>query len=333
MPYLTERLVADTAPRPRDFFLWDTEVRGFGVKLSRTGRKSFVLQWRGEAPNQTHRRKLADVDEIGVDKARELAAQLKAELAGKALAARPAEARPDASKPGAAEPGAAEDEAPGALDYSPQDVSNWLDGTVEFSGKGMRSRASVTRNQILDAACLAFLDQGYDANLDQIAADAGVAKPTIYKYFGDKHGLFRQTIAEMIRRVTPGIVVPSDAGIRETMQTVGMAFLKVLVSEPSLSFFRLAIGDMRQFPELNEEAHRRVTVGLTRLLADYIRTLIASGAVRPVDADAIAEAFLTAVVGFARTRRLLGVNDRAEADELRYAETVIDFFVAGLEPD
>ena len=43
---LTKSVVDRSIPRPRDYFLWDTELKGFGVKISKGGRKSYVCKYR-----------------------------------------------------------------------------------------------------------------------------------------------------------------------------------------------------------------------------------------------------------------------------------------------
>src|SRR3546814_12338908 len=50
---------------------------------------------------------------------------------------------------------------------------------------------------ILDAARRLFTSQGFDGtSMDQIAAGAGVSKPTVYSHYGDKETLF----AAVVRR-------------------------------------------------------------------------------------------------------------------------------------
>ncbi len=47
MPKLTKRVVDAAVLGPAgDQFLWDTEVKGFGLKVSRAGGKTYVLQYR-----------------------------------------------------------------------------------------------------------------------------------------------------------------------------------------------------------------------------------------------------------------------------------------------
>ncbi|MFG1221695.1 tyrosine-type recombinase/integrase [Xanthobacter wiegelii] len=46
MPKLTKRVVDATAPTDKDVFLWDDDVKGFGLKVTPSGGKSYVLQYR-----------------------------------------------------------------------------------------------------------------------------------------------------------------------------------------------------------------------------------------------------------------------------------------------
>ena len=42
MPKLTKKLVDAVDPSDADTFLWDAEVKGFGLKISPAGRKTYV---------------------------------------------------------------------------------------------------------------------------------------------------------------------------------------------------------------------------------------------------------------------------------------------------
>ena len=43
---ITKTLVDKTQPVGRDYFIWDSDLKGFGLKVSRNGRKSYVCQYR-----------------------------------------------------------------------------------------------------------------------------------------------------------------------------------------------------------------------------------------------------------------------------------------------
>ncbi|GAA2158340.1 TetR/AcrR family transcriptional regulator [Actinomadura napierensis] len=68
------------------------------------------------------------------------------------------------------------------------------DGPHAASG-GTAREGGARRAAILDAASRLFADRPYDAlSIDDIAAEAGVAKGLIYYYFGSKRGLFLAVI-------------------------------------------------------------------------------------------------------------------------------------------
>ncbi len=63
----------------------------------------------------------------------------------------------------------------------------------------MSKHSPVTRAQILRAALKHFANAGYAAtSVQQIVGDAGVSKPALYYYFGDKAGLFEALVNEAL---------------------------------------------------------------------------------------------------------------------------------------
>jgi len=75
MPKLTKRLVDAAAPASPgiESFVWDTEVKGFGVRIKPTGQKSFVLKYR--VATKTRRYTISKVGSpYTVEQARQIAA-------------------------------------------------------------------------------------------------------------------------------------------------------------------------------------------------------------------------------------------------------------------
>lgn len=77
MPKLTKRLIDAAAadPEGREFFLWDSEVKGFGLRVKPSGGKSFILKYR--IGTQTKRHTICKVgNPYTVDEARDVARDL-----------------------------------------------------------------------------------------------------------------------------------------------------------------------------------------------------------------------------------------------------------------
>ena len=67
------------------------------------------------------------------------------------------------------------------------------------------------RQKILDQALRLFADRGYDAvGVQEIAEAAGVTKPTLYHYFGSKHGLLESLLAEYFQRLNQALAAAAD---------------------------------------------------------------------------------------------------------------------------
>ncbi|MCR9056078.1 MAG: site-specific integrase [Rhodobacteraceae bacterium] len=73
MPKLTKRLVDALQQNPnRDQFIWDTEVRGFGIRVKPSGTKTFLIQYRN-SERRTRRFVIGQFGVLTVETARDFA--------------------------------------------------------------------------------------------------------------------------------------------------------------------------------------------------------------------------------------------------------------------
>ena len=77
---LTKRLVESITPAEKDSFVWDTELKGFGVKVSPKGKRIYILQT--YITGQLKRITLGVHGPITCDQARQEAARLIGQIAG-----------------------------------------------------------------------------------------------------------------------------------------------------------------------------------------------------------------------------------------------------------
>jgi AcrR family transcriptional regulator len=61
------------------------------------------------------------------------------------------------------------------------------------------SRIAKRRAELVEAAIRAIRRKGPDASMDEMAAEAGITKPIIYRHFGDKAGLYREIADSYVR--------------------------------------------------------------------------------------------------------------------------------------
>jgi integrase len=90
MPHLTKRVVDALAPSKTKtgYFVWDDEIKGFGVRVMPSGRKTFLVQYR--TGGRTQRYKLGVYGHVTADQAREHAKRILGDVAS---SENPADAR------------------------------------------------------------------------------------------------------------------------------------------------------------------------------------------------------------------------------------------------
>lgn len=79
MTKITKRLVDSATAQDKDYFIWDSEVAGFGLRVFRTGRKSYLIQYRNGG--RTRRMTIGAHGVLTPDEARKEARSLLVDVA------------------------------------------------------------------------------------------------------------------------------------------------------------------------------------------------------------------------------------------------------------
>ncbi len=114
-----------------------------------------------------------------------------------------------------------------------------------------RPKDLAKRAAILDAAARMFTRLGFEgASMDQIAAEAGVSKLTVYSHFGDKEALFGEAARLVCDSLMPDDLFVADpsAPLRSQLAGIARAFFAMITSEEALATHRMMMtpgGDER----------------------------------------------------------------------------------------
>lgn len=193
------------------------------------------------------------------------------------------------------------------------------------------------RRQILDAAAKVFRGLGYDgASMNDVAAEAGVSKPTLYSYFQSKDGLF-EAIVDDLRANRPEKIVgldPADPDIAGQLTRYGRALARLILAPENIAVLRMVMGAAERFPAVGERffatgpalGHRRVKA--------YLEAKVADGALTVADTDTAAWHFIDLIQSPHGRFALMGLVHRPAPEELdRSVARAVSMFLDGFRAD
>ncbi|MEW6640105.1 MAG: TetR/AcrR family transcriptional regulator [Pseudomonadota bacterium] len=154
------------------------------------------------------------------------------------------------------------------------------------SGDGASARAARAqerRDAILAAALDAFVERGFAATrLEDIAAQAGVAKGTIYLHFADKEALFQELVRSHIGPLIAQLATPpaGDGSVRAMVEAFASTFVREVAGTRRGDIVRLIISEGARFPQLSEFYYREVVSRGVEAMGRMVALGIARGEIR-----------------------------------------------------
>jgi len=187
------------------------------------------------------------------------------------------------------------------------------------------------RAAILDAAKRMFVSLGFErVSMDQIAAEAGVSKLTVYSHFGDKESLFAEAVRAHCEQGMPNSLFDSEPGtpLRERLLTIGHAFFAMVMTPDAIAGHRILCSPQVTTTGLPavfwEAGPQRVQAGFAALLER--RT--ASGELAVEDSDLAAAQFFTLLKGEPHLQAVIGYCcNKRSSDARGHVVSAVDFFL------
>lgn len=138
-----------------------------------------------------------------------------------------------------------------------------------------RAHRAARRAAIVDAAIRAIRRRGADVSMEDIAAEAGVAKPILYRHFTDKADLYvavgRRIAKELLARLEQELEHAREP--REHVAAVIDAYLGAIEAEPELYRFviRRSFADRPVDPDPVADYSTLIANHLARVIGDRLR--------------------------------------------------------------
>lgn len=186
---------------------------------------------------------------------------------------------------------------------------------------------------VLAGARSVFLAHGFSAaTTDMIQQAAGVSKTTVYARYATKEALFIAVIEAECERFlgTVRATVIRPRKLREALEAMAQAYLRVVLSPAGLALFRAVVGEAPRFPALARQFYLVGPHGFNAIVERFLEEAAARGEldVSSVGLETAAVHFVNLVRGEAQMQCLTHPDAvPAQAQYDRWATTAVTTFL------
>ena len=142
--------------------------------------------------------------------------------------------------------------------------------------------------QIIQAASEAFLQKGYqNTSMEAIANEAGVAKQTLYNYFGNKDALFEE-VANLLCSCENKELQSDDissASVKKAFKAYAQGLISDLSSRQNTALFRMMVAEAIHFPNLGKMFFEAGMEKDRQLLIEFLQRQHQAGNLKIDDVD------------------------------------------------
>ena len=187
---------------------------------------------------------------------------------------------------------------------------------------------------ILEAGRRLFTTHGFDgASMDQIAAEAGVSKLTVYSHYGDKDTLFAAVVRSYCEQNLPDSLFETapEMPIRERLMQVGRLFFAFISSPEAVAGHRIMCSPRMTDSALAEKFWEAGPQRVQRAFAELLGRRAECGDLAIEDSALAARQFLSLLKGDLHSRIALGCCNHC-ADPDAHVAASVDFFLRAYAP-
>jgi AcrR family transcriptional regulator len=194
-----------------------------------------------------------------------------------------------------------------------------LFGKTNFEAEMKSNRKQERHQAIAEAAYALLAEKGYGStSMLNIAKAAKASNETLYRWYGDKQGLFEAMVADNAAETEKRLksALENDEDPKDALRRIAPIFLEMVLGERAILLNRAAAADP------GDELGEAISKGGRDVIAPLFQRLIAAtGEVANENLAVMTQTFISLLIGDAQIKRVIGVmpvptkeNTRAHCD-------------------
>lgn len=186
---------------------------------------------------------------------------------------------------------------------------------------------------LLESAAELFLEHGYDAvSLDDIVNHAGGSKASIYKYFGNKEGLFKSICDYRRDQFCKDIFMPFNpqvSSFRNYLIQTLINFQEHLKQPEKAAFMRLILEQSQRNSEIAQHIHEHGPKKIQLAIAGWLEIAHKNGILH-CENPLFSSQFYFGILRDIEWKILMGLpQDESDQESTNYIEYCVDRFLDG----
>ena len=200
---------------------------------------------------------------------------------------------------------------------------------------GKQRRRAAKHARILEAALAEFARNGFSGtSMQAIASRAGVSKPTLYQYFGNKQDLLAAVLDVGKSELLAPLEAADGAALVPVLWRYAWTYADFVLRPDMLSLARLIIGEAERLPEVAHDYQQAGPKQALEGMKAFLCAQKARGALAFEDAELAAENLWALILSAPREHALHHPEDPPERARIaRHIENGLAVFLAAFSTD
>ena len=180
-------------------------------------------------------------------------------------------------------------------------------------------RRQAKRKRILEAALAEFARSGFSgASMQAIAARAGVSKPTLYQYFGQKDALLGAVLDVGKSELLAPFENTQGQPLAKILWRFSWTYADFVLRPDMLSLARLIISEAERLPEVAGDYQAKGPLKALAGIVSFLKTQKSAGTLKFDDAEMAAQNLWSLILSPTRERLIHHPNERPDRDTLAH---------------
>lgn len=180
------------------------------------------------------------------------------------------------------------------------------------------SKVDARKEMIEEAAYRVLVRDGYKAaSILAIAKEAKASNETLYRWYGNKQGLFAALVERNAQAAKEMLddALAEDRAPLEVLENLGPLLLRLVTSERAVALNRAAAGDVHDTATLGQALAKGGRESLVPLIAGLLEKAHGRRELDVDDPTLAAETYISLLIGDVQIRRATGaLSELSEAD-------------------